>query len=561
VHSNNNLLAKSVDDLIQKRLDDAGQGSTIQAPEDAGLHGDPLVPGQPGTMGGGWQTISRVGTGIGEKSIPFTKFSGGFNPSDLHISNLLSQNTTGTPNRPRQFTATPIATTGAPSEQLDMQLTWYPPLTDTAGRWMTYVSRDHADNIIFQDLVESYLISRKDLGTGEEAVVAVVSHADQLISAARAYLEAEVAAGRNGATTDMTTLIATINAAFMVNVEDPTTHVVLYSEPFIAGHEQPFTFVDHTAINGHNYVYYIQALTPVQVESQAATCIPGAMQFASGLDVSPSGSWNSSYPDLTGSNTGVTSSADFAFTCGNLVTGVEISLVPIMDDALTINTAPQPDTDPMIVNTDPDPIKLQRPTTGTNTQPVTFIGRNMELWGGITAIDFGTGITFSNPGVNLTKTRIGTTDDWTYVATVTVDSTVTLGIKTMTVTLGSSAQARHSTIEVISEVASTVGPTLNQYNTVLYLDSADPWFMLTGTNLDNIQTLVPNNGSITIVSKTPTELEATYSGANGYKTVTCTLVGGVVSTGKDTFKLFQTHSRDRSDPDTRISNNLTARSV
>lgn len=543
---NNSLLAKSVDDLVQQRIDAAGQDPIVQPPEDAGLDHDPLVPGMPGTMGGGWQTISRVGTGVGEKKIPFSKFAGGFNPSDLHLSNLGAHDTTGTPNRPRQFSAIPVATSGAPGEGINMLLTWYPPLTDTVNRWMTSISFDTGNNVQFADLIESYLISRKDLGTGEEAIVGVVSHGEQLISAARAYLEAEFAAGRNGADTDMMTFITVINPSFMVDVEDPTTHEVLYQEPFIPAHEAPFTYVDNSAVEGHNYVYYIQAITPGQVESKSASCIPGATQYASGLDVSPSVAWGSSYPDLTGSNTGTSSFVDIAFNCGSLVTGVEVSLVPIQDDALVINTAPQPDTDPLILKTDPDPIKLQRPASGTNTQTVTFIGRNLELWGGITGITFDTGITFSNPGVNLTKTRIGTTDDYTYVATVTVGTTATLGIKTMTVALQSGNQAQHSTIEVIQEVLPIVGPTLDQYGKNVYVDMNDvePGIFLTGTNLDKILSLVVSGtgATLTITSKTPTELEATYSGSKGGKNVTCNLVGGAVSTGKDTFRLFVTQN-------------------
>lgn len=547
---NNNLLAKSVDKLIQERLDDRERDPIVRPPEDEGLSGDPLTPPQVGSTGGGFTSISRIGTGKGEPNIPFPKFTGGFNPSDLHISNLQSTDTVGTPERPRQFSATPVATTGAPSERLDMQLTWYPPLTDTTNRWLASVSRDLDGNIIFKDLLESYLISRKDTSTGEEAVVAVVSHGDQLIAAARAYLEAEFKAGRNGADTNITTLITTINNSFFVDVQDPSTHEVLYREPFLSGHEQPMTFLDHTAVQGHAYIYYIQAITPGQVESAAASTIPGAVQYAAGLDVSPSPSWSSSFPNLTGANTGVESFLDIAFNCGQLVTGVEVSLVPLLDDAITVNTTPQPDTDPVILRTDPDPIKLQRPNSGTNTQTVTFVGRNTELWGGITAIDLGAGITFTNPGTNLTKTRIGSTDDWTYVATVTVASTVALGVKTMLVTFGSGGQAQHSTIEVIPEIPSVQGPTLDQYNTTVYVEDTDGYIFLTGTNLDKITALVPSAGSIVINTKTPTELEATYSGARGPRTVTCT-APGTSSTGKDTFRIFVTHHTDRDDGDDR----------
>lgn len=545
---NRDLIARSVDELIRERLNDARQGSIIQPPEDAGLDSDPLLPSQNGQAGGGWVTVSRIGYGKGDPKIPFSKFVGGFNPSDLHLSSLVAVDPVGTPNRPRQFTATPVATSGAPNERVDMRLNWYPPLTDTTGRWLVAVSLDTANNVQFRDVVESYLITRKDLGTGEEAVVAVVSHSDQFISAMRAYLEAEHAAGRAGATTDAVTLIATLSPDFTVEIKDPTTQEVLYTEPYVAGHEQSFTFTDSTAVNGHNYIYYIQALTGSQVESLAATAIPGAVQFASGLDVTPSPSWSSSYPNLTGAASGTEAFLDVAFSCGNLVSSVEVSLIPIMDSALTINTTPQPDTDPFILRTDPDPTKLQRPLAGTNVQKLTFIGRNLELWGGITAIDLGAGITFTNPGANLTKTRVGTSDDWVYTANLTVSAAVELGIKTMYVTLGSGGQAQHSTIEVIPEVAATEGPTLDDAGKVLYLNNLDPVFILTGKNLDKIQTLVPSSGTITINSKSPTQLTATYLGSYGMRVVTCTLVEGCTSTGKDTFKLYVTHDSGRDKP-------------
>ena len=540
--TNNNLLAKSISDQIAEHLDAAGQDPIIQAPEDGGFDKNPLVPGQVGSTGGGWTGISRVGTGAADPSIPFTKFTGGFNPTDLNLSNLIGQSTVGTPNAPRQFSAIPTATTGAPNEKIDMLLTWYPPLTDTTGRWLCSLSVDLNNNSKLTDLLESYLISRKDTQTGEEVVVAVVAHSDTLISDAKAYLEAQFLAGHAGANTNQTTLITTIDPSFYVNVQDPVSHVVLYSEPFLSGHEQPFSFTDHTAINGRPYIYYIQAVTPGQVESAAASTIPGAVQFASGLDLSPLTSWCSSFPNITGTNTGTESFVDMGFNCGSLVTSVEVALVPLLDGAMVIDTSAAPDSSPIIVNTVPAPATLQVPSSGSTTQTVTFVGRNLETLGGVTAIDLGAGITFTNPSTNLTKTAVvGSSTDWTYVATVTVASTAVVGIRTMLVTVLSGGQAQSSTIQILAAIVSTVGPTFDQAGQVVYMDTSDQTFTLTGTNMDKVQTLVPVGGSITITSKTATMLNGTYTGVKGSHAVTSTLVGGCTTTGKDSFKIFLTN--------------------
>lgn len=543
---NTQLLAAAVWKLVR---DQQAQGASVVTPDSgANQPRNGLPPWLAGFIGGDMpgvnevQQVTAVGDGTAKNGFFFSPQAGGFNPNKLHMGAQLLHSETGTPNRPRAFTATPTYSSGLPDERIDVVLEWYAPLVDTVGRWLIQMNVDDGTgSLTTQDLVSTYLIRRQDMGTGEETVVAVVAHSNQYISALRSYLESEYAAGRAGANTDPLTLITTIDPSFDVNVTD-SHGTVLYTEPFVPGHENAFTFVDHTAIYGRNYTYQIQAITAGQEESAIATAIPGAATAASGLDISPSGSWCTSFPTV---DAGVTSPTeaylDFAFSAGALTTDIEMVLVPIQDDVVAIDTSWSPDTAPQILQTDPLEAKLYAPATGTSTQTLHFLGRNLELHGGISSIDLGAGITFTPSPTTLVKTQVGSTNDWIYAVQVVVASTAAAGIKTMTVTCGDASTAACSTI-TLSATPAVTGPIWDQAGTTVRLDLLNRSFYLTGKNLDKMTGISTDSGAFpaTISEQTANKVLVTIGGVLPVVglTLTAQLAIGVTSTGKDSCKVM-----------------------
>jgi len=386
------------------------------------------------------------------------------------------------------------------------------------------------------DLIDTYLITRECHGTGEIVVVGAVSHNEQYISEIRSLMEA---AGK--VTTSPSTHIAT----FDPSVLDANGVVV----PPV-GQERFFYFTDLTAQFGKYYIYYITAVTQAQVESAPLTIYPDPAQSEGTLDLQVGSSWVSSYPDLT-SPEGTRSFADFAVIAGGLTQQVEIGLVPILTNAIPVDTASDPADDPHVVSTNPSEVKLYRPTTGTRDNILEFRGANMELAGGIQSISFGTGVTQKTPlSSNIVKTRVGTTDEWDYQCKVTVDANAILGPRTMTVTCANGKTALCSTIKVEAyDPAGTEGATFD-YD--YYYDSELTCSVtVTGKNLDRINTIEIRRptgvllGTATIVVKSSNYLEFTYTlPSRGIFKFAATYQNPYLPTGKDSATLIIRTQRD-----------------
>jgi hypothetical protein len=384
-------------------------------------------------------------------------------------------------------------------------------------------------------LIDTYLITRECQGTGDVVVVGAVSHNEQYISEIRSLMEA---AGT--VTTSATTHVATFDPSVIVD------DVVVLP----ADQERFFYFTDLTAQFGKHYIYYVTAITQAQVESVALTIHPGDAQSDGTLDLQVGSSWVSSYPDLT-SPEGTRSFADFAVIVGGLTQQVEIGLVPVLPNAIPVDTTSDPADDPHVVSTNPSEAKLYRPTTGTRDNLLEFRGANMELAGGIQSISFGSGITQKTPlSSNIIKTQVGSTDEWDYQCRVAVDATAVLGPRTMTVTCVNGKTALCSTIKVDTyDPAATEGATFDQDK---YYDSdVDCDVVITGKNLDRIDTIAVSSitnvllGTATIVTKSTNYLEFTYTlpRAGIYK-IAATYKTPYVTTGKDSATLTIRTARD-----------------
>jgi hypothetical protein len=523
-------VATVIKDIANEVVQESGRESVIQT-------GGNSVPSdvQPGTTVGGRRQTPTGVHGMVLSNTAFTNQPGAFNPRML-TARLNRTTDAGTPTAPRVGTGAPRYISGIKNDTMAVYLQWAPPLVDTNGRWLQSIVTDpRSGQTTASDLIDTYLITRECQGTGDIVVVGAVSHNEQYISEIRSLMEA---AGT--VTTSATTHVATFDPSVIVD------GVVVPPE----AQERFFYFTDLTAQFGKDYIYYIVAITQAQVESAALTIHPVAAQSEGTLDLQVGSSWVSSYPDLT-SPEGTRSFADFAVITGGITQQVEIGLVPILTNAIPVDTTSDPADDPHVVSTNPSEAKLYRPTTGTLDNLLEFRGANMELAGGIQSISFGSGVTQKTPlSSNIIKTQVGTTDEWDYQCKVTVDTTAVIGPRTMTVTCVNGKTALCSTIKVDThDPMGTEGATFDSdkyYDSVLTCS-----VVITGKNLDRIDTIEVRRttgvllGTATIVVKSANYLEFTYTlpGAGIYK-IAATYKTPYVTTGKDSATLTIRATRD-----------------
>jgi hypothetical protein len=489
---------------------------------------------QPGTTVGGRRQTPTGVHGMVLSNTAFTNQPNAFNPAML-TARLNITTDAGTPTAPRVGTGTPRYISGIQNDTMAVYLQWAPPLVDTNGRWLQSIVTDSSSGqTIASDLIDTYLITRECQGTGDVAVVGAVSHNEQYISEIRSLMEA---AGT--VTTSLTTHVATFDPSVIVN------GVVVLP----ADQERFFYFTDLTAQFGKDYIYHVTAITQAQVESAALTIHPGDAQSEGTLDLQVGSSWVSSYPDLT-SPDGTRSFADFAVIVGGLTQQVEIGLVPILTNAIPVDTTSDPADDPHVVSTNPSEAKLYRPTTGTLDNILEFRGANMELAGGIQSISFGSGVTQKTPlSSNITKTQVGTTDEWDYRCRVTVDAAAVIGPRTMTVTCVNGKTALCSTIKVdIHESTDTEGATFDQDK--YYASSVNCEVVITGKNLDRINTIEVRLmnvllGTATIVTQSANYMKLTCTlPLIGIYKITATYKTPYMPTGKDSATLTIRTIRD-----------------
>lgn len=475
------------------------------------------------------------------------------------------------PQAPRRSSCTTTFLQGVTGENVQNLLVWAAPLVDSSGRWLDNESMDFSTGTMeYSDSLLYYLVQREDLNTGEVSTVGMVAHSRQIIHPLRTFLAAEHAAGRPGATTDIYTRRATFHPSLYQNVlgtdgdpildEHGNNVTELVMPP---GHEEYFQFLDTTAIFGHSYKYVITAITNDQKEGASRTVVPGAPQAAGGTEVAFAPAWCSTYPMVDAGANGQESYLDLTLQIGSLITDVEVSLIPIQDDVLEIDTSAPGESEPAIIETNPIEVLLYVSSVPT-TQVIEFVGRNIEACGGIASLTLGTGITLKTNGI--TKTQIGTSNDWKYQIQVDVAPTAVLGIKTMVITCLNGKTALCSQFKAITGTgAGTEGPTFEVPNQAYRFKIGDTLrFVIKGKLMASITgfTAEPNKTTVSIVSISANHVEVSCTNFTGAVTLVPTLMGGMVRTMKDTVRVSVTPNKggdphDPSDyPDTDTSREI-----
>lgn len=545
-------LAPVIRQIVQE---EAGQNSVIQPAE-----AERALLGKYATEGGGPNNEPSgiiAGTGSAAPGFVFTAQADAFIPDQLNGTTSVLPDQPN-PQRPRRATAAARYFQGLTGETMEVVVTWAPPVVDTGGRWLeTLVSSPLGTE--FQDALTYYLIQRTNLGTGEVVTTGMVAHSKQAVTSIREYLEAEKVAGRSGATTDPKTRVANIDSSLFQPVLDINSQPVIVdgvaAKDLVIpnGKEIWYTLTDTTAQFGSSYKYTISAITVDQQEGISVDVLPGNPQAAGGATVDFAPGWCSSFPSIAAGDTtdGKQSYVDITLNVGSLLTDVDIAVIPIMDDALNIDTSAPGASDPLVVETKPNEVILYVPNTGTLRQTIEFIGRNLEACGGISTLAFGSGI--SMVAGSITKELVGGSD-WRYKIKVDVVSGTSIGPRTLTLTCVNGKTTLCSMFSTKTGVASgTQGPTFDFPGETFRFQTGDTLtFSISGKDMASITgfSASPPKTTVTINQVTANYAEITLTAFTGVVTLTATLTGGYTSTGKDFVRAMFSNGRggDTSDP-------------
>lgn len=471
-------IAAAVRDLAHETVTDSLRPSVFQDVQTA--TDMDIKPGT--TIGGVRKKLSGTGTGTGGGGAAFTNIPETFQPNQISAGAGANQRF-GTPAPPRAGSAVYRPTVGTDGSTMAVYLSWAPPLLDEGGRWLLNAQQSAISGISQStDLIQTYLIVRETNGLGEVATVGAVSHSEQYISEIKAALEL---AGK--VTTDSVTLMPTFDPSIL----DPEGKLLI-DETI----DKFFTFVDMTAQQGREYIYYISAITPAQEESDNLEIIPEAGSGGN-ANIQLSSTWVSSFPDLA-SPDGTAAFADFIMKIGTAVTDVEIGIVPIAANVIPIDTTIPPEFDPFVTGTEPPQITLAKPASGSTEHLVVFKAKNVELAGGISNLLFRTGVSLKAPvASNLSKKQIGSTDEWEYTARIVVTSAAEAGPLTMTLLCVNGATTTCSAIKIEgSAVVAGSGATFTTLR--IRAQEMAPSVIIHGTNMDRIariRLLMSNTGA------------------------------------------------------------------
>lgn len=483
-----------------------------------------------------------IGTGEAKTGFVFTQQPDAFVPQWVGRGSSVGQSLPS-PGAPRRCSCSTTYLQGVSGENVQNRLVWAPPLTDSSGRWLesSVIDRKTAATV-FADTLLYYLVQREDLNTGEVATMGMVAHSRQVIHSLRTFLEAEHAASRPGAVTDYYTSLATFDPSLYQTVLDINGNPVLDGDSnpikelvMPSGHEEYFEFLDTTAIYGHSYKYMITAISSDQREGMSVSVIPGDAQAAGGTEVAFAPAWCSTYPVIGAGATGSESYLDLTIQAGSLITDLDIALIPIQDNVLNIDTSAPGANEPAIIETNPAEILLYVGSV-SSVQNIQFVGRNIELCGGISTVTISNGITLHAGSVQ--KTRIETTDDWKYTISVDVAPTATVGVKTMTITCVNNKTVMCSQIKAVAATGSgTEGPTFDDPDDTYRFTTEDLEisFVIAGKNMGSITgfTATPNKTTVTVSNVSANAVMVSCTPFVGIVYLTPTLSAGKVRTMKD----------------------------